>query len=68
MVGNLLIYGSEAFFLGRGKERYPGQKIFTININNYAYLVPFVEDSEEVCLETIIPNHKATNTCSRGRN
>lgn len=26
------------------KTKYPNQKIFIVNINNYAYLVPFVED------------------------
>lgn len=42
------------------KTRYPSQKIFVVNINNYAYLVPFVEDEEKVFLKTIIPSRKAT--------
>lgn len=42
------------------KERYPNQKIFVVNINNYAYLIPFVEDKEKVFLKTIIPSRKAT--------
>jgi len=42
------------------KEKYPNQKIFIININNYAYLVPFVENGEKVFLKTIIPSRKAT--------
>ena len=42
------------------KNKYPDQKIFIININNYAYLVPFVEDEEKVFLKTIIPSRKAT--------
>jgi hypothetical protein len=42
------------------KERYPNQKIFVVNINEYAYLVPFVEDDEKVFLKTIIPSRKAT--------
>ena len=50
------------------QDRTPGQNIFIININDYAYLVPFVEGSDEVFLKTIIPNHKATNTYLRGRN
>ncbi len=29
-------------------------------IENYAYLVPYVEDEEEVFLKTIIPSRKAT--------
>lgn len=42
------------------KERYPNQKIFVVNINNYAYLVPFIEDKEKIFLKTIIPSRKAT--------
>ena len=42
------------------QERYAGQKIFIVNINNYAYLVPFVETEKEVFLKTIIPSRKAT--------
>jgi hypothetical protein len=42
--------------------RYPGQQIHVINIEGYAYLVPFVESEEEVFLKTIIPSRKATKT------
>ena len=42
------------------KKKYPGQKIFIIDINGYAYLVPFVEDQEKIFLKTIIPSRKAT--------
>lgn len=42
------------------KEKYPNQKIFVVNINNYAYLVPFVEDKEKIFLKTIVPSRKAT--------
>ena len=42
------------------QEKYSGQKIFIININDYAYLVPFVETDREVFLKTIIPIRKAT--------
>ena len=41
-------------------KKYPGQKIFIININDYAYLVPFVEDGEKIFLKTIIPSRQAT--------
>jgi len=41
-------------------KKYPNQKIFIVNINNYAYLIPFIEDKEKVFLKTIIPNRKAT--------
>lgn len=41
-------------------EKYPNQSIFIIEYENYAYLVPFVEDEEKVFLKTIIPSRKAT--------
>ena len=42
------------------KQRYPNQRIFIVNVEGYAYLVPFVEDESEVFLKTIIPSRKAT--------
>jgi len=42
------------------QERYPGQKIHVVDVEGYAYLVPFVESEEEVFLKTIIPSCKAT--------
>jgi len=42
------------------RKRYPEQKIFIIDIDDYIYLVPFVENEEVVFLKTIIPSRKAT--------
>lgn len=42
------------------KRQYPNQKIFIVNVDDYAYLAPFVEDEEKVFLKTIIPSRKAT--------
>jgi len=41
-------------------EKYPDQRVFIINIENYAYLVPYVENRKEIFLKTIIPSRKAT--------
>jgi uncharacterized DUF497 family protein len=41
-------------------ERYPKQRMFIINIDNYAHLVPFVETEGDIFLKTIIPSRKAT--------
>jgi hypothetical protein len=49
------------------QARYAGQRIFVVNIEDYAYLVPFVESEGEVFLKTIIPSRKATNTYLRRR-
>jgi uncharacterized DUF497 family protein len=42
------------------KVKYGNQKIFVIELNNYVYLVPFVEEEEYIFLKTIIPSRKAT--------
>jgi len=42
------------------QQRYPGQQIHVVAIEEYVYLVPFVESDEEVFLKTIIPSRKAT--------
>lgn len=41
------------------QARYPGQKIYAVVIEDYVYLVPFVESEGEVFLKTIIPSRKA---------
>ncbi len=41
-------------------ERYAGQRIFVVQREDYAYLVPFVEEGDQVVLKTIIPSRKAT--------
>ena len=42
------------------QEHYQGQKIFVVEINEYVYLVPFVEDEEKIFLKTIYPSRKFT--------
>ena len=47
-------------------EKYPSQRIFIIEINQYVYLVPFVETDQEIFLKTIIPSRKMTKQYLRG--
>jgi uncharacterized DUF497 family protein len=42
------------------QREYPGQKIAIVEIDEYAYLVPYVESEDEIFLKTIIPSRKAT--------
>ena len=42
------------------QEKYLGQRIIVVNVEGYAYLVPYVEDDQEIFLKTIIPSRKAT--------
>jgi uncharacterized DUF497 family protein len=48
------------------QEKYKGQKIFVVQIDDYAYLVPFIEDDREVFLKTIVPSRKATRKYLKG--
>lgn len=47
--------------------RYGHQKIFVVEIRQYAYLVPFVDRGHELFLKTIIPSRKLTRRYLRGR-
>ena len=48
------------------QDRYKGQKIFVVEMDDYVYLVPFVENDHEVFLKTIIPSRKATKQYLKG--
>lgn len=41
-------------------DKYPHQRVFIVCIDDYAWLVPFVETAEEIFLKSIIPSRKAT--------
>ena len=49
------------------QNRYPGQKIAIVRIDDYAYLVPYVQENEDISLKSIIPSRKATNKYVRGK-
>jgi len=42
------------------QEKYPGQKISIVQVDDYVYAVPFIENDTEIFLKTIIPSRKAT--------
>ena len=42
------------------QEKYPGQKISMVQVEDYVYAVPFIETDLEIFLKTIIPSRKAT--------
>lgn len=41
-------------------DKYPNQRVFVISINDYVYLVPYVENTKGIFLKTVIPSRKAT--------
>lgn len=42
------------------RAKYGHQKMFVVRIQDYAYLVPYVESEDEIFLKSIIPSRKAT--------
>jgi len=41
-------------------EKYAHQRVFVVAIDDYVYLVPYVETENEIFLKTVIPSRKAT--------
>ena len=50
------------------QSKYPNQQILVVKINDYVYLVPFVENENGNFLKTIIPSRKATRDYLGGKN
>jgi len=50
------------------KEEYPNQNIFIIliEIKDYVYLVPYVEDDTSIFLKTIIPSRQMNKKYNKG--
>ena len=42
------------------RDKYGGQKIAIVRIDDYAYLVPYVQSGDDIFLKTVIPSRKAT--------
>ena len=51
----------------RNRDKYPGQRILVVNIEEYVYLVPFVENENAYFLKTIIPSRKMTKRYLKDR-
>ncbi len=42
------------------QSKYPSQRVLVVSCDNYAYLVPFIEEENCFFLKTVIPSRKAT--------
>lgn len=42
------------------QAKYPRQRVLVVACDNYAYLVPFVEEEDHFFLKTVIPSRRAT--------
>lgn len=76
LLGRSVSYEEAIFYIEHGgllddivhpnTKEYPNQRIFIVNIKNYVYLVPYVENENELFLKTIIPSRKFTKMYLRG--
>ena len=48
-------------------QKYPGQRILIVRLEEYVYLVPCLEMEDGVVLKTIIPSRKLTKQYSQKR-
>ena len=55
-----IILGEVLDIILNPSSNFPNQKVYVIRINDYIYLVPFIENNDELFLKTIIPSRKAT--------
>ena len=47
-------------------QAHPNQRMYVVNINDYVYLVPFVEDETSIFLKTIIPSIQMNKKYNKG--
>lgn len=46
-------------------KKYGNQRLFVVNIDGYAYVVPFIENEKTVFLKTVFPSRKLTKELLR---
>lgn len=49
------------------QKQHPNQKIILVVIEEYIYMIPFVEDEKKYFLKTIIPSRKMTKNYLKKR-
>jgi len=42
------------------QQKYKGQKMYLVNVNEYVHVIPFVESDDEIFLKTIYPSREYT--------
>ncbi|HRK60921.1 MAG TPA: BrnT family toxin [Candidatus Omnitrophota bacterium] len=50
----------ELFAIVEGQGKYSHQRQYVLVMDNYVYVVPFVESAEKIFLKTIMPSRKLT--------
>lgn len=55
-------------YIHPNQDKYSNQRLLVVQIQGYAYLVPYVETESELFLKTIIPSRSATKRYLKGSN
>ena len=42
------------------QTKYSGQRVYAVEIDNYVYMAPYVEEHDVIFLKTIFPSRKYT--------
>ena len=68
---DIVIKIEEGFLLDNiehpNKAKYTHQRMFVVNVNGYAYAVPFFEDEHIIHLITLFPSRELTKVYLGGR-
>ena len=62
------IEGGDIIAIVSGKHKFSHQSQYLVAVNNYVYIVTFVEEKDHVFLKTIIPSRKMTKRHLLGGN
>lgn len=49
------------------QEKFPKQSMFVVDIEDYAYCVPYVQKGDKIFLKTIYPNRKFKQLIAGGK-
>jgi uncharacterized DUF497 family protein len=42
------------------QAKYKGQRVYVVEIDNYIYMIPYVEEQDVIFLKTVFPSRKYT--------
>lgn len=60
-IADIVEYGGVLDIINHpNSEKYPGQRVFILELDDYVYMVPYVETETTYFLKIIIPSRKLT--------
>lgn len=59
-VVDVMIQGKTIDVVSNPSINFPVQKAYIVEVNQYIYYIPFIEEKEKIFLKTIIPSRKLT--------